>query len=59
MLELKENVKNELASIVKGIEQKYQKLLRDEQIYQEYENQNEDKDNFTRGYIVFFLNPIK
>ena len=51
VLELQENAKNELDSIVKTIEQKYQKLLREEQIYQEYENQNEDKDSFTRGFI--------
>lgn len=51
VLELQESAKNELDSIVKTIEQKYQKLLREEQIYQEYENQNEDKDSFTRGFI--------
>jgi len=48
-LELNENIKNELAGLVNTIEQKYQKLLREEIIYQEYENQSEDKDNFTRG----------
>jgi len=51
VIELNEMQRMEMDSIVKNLQEKYQKMLQNEQLYKEYDNYNEDSDNYTRGSL--------